>query len=402
MLDGFAYNLRHLRALSAIAEQGSMSAAAGAIGLSQPALAQGLAKLEQQFDARLFERVQDGMRPTPAGRVVLDRVSAALARIANGFRTLPRFSRRGFQRPENLVTSTQIKALISLAEGGSFMGASRATGTSQPALHRAVRELEAICALPLAERRGQRVVLTEHGGKLARAFRLANAELVAARQDLAGDLGEGQIAIGAMPLCRALLLPSAISRMIRVTPSLRFDIAEGSYGELIEPLREGRIDIMIGALRDPSPPDLDQQYLFTDRLAIAARKGHPLAGSAKVSLDELGGYPWIIGRQGSPLRAHWEEMFDSRVRPEAPIECGSVMTIRGILLDSNSLTLLSPDQIALELRAGLLTILRADLPAPERQIGVISRAGWRPTRLQRAFVETLRQSACDSKVPEIE
>jgi LysR family transcriptional regulator, regulator for genes of the gallate degradation pathway len=61
MLHAFAYNLRHLRALPAIAEQGSMSAAAQAIGLSQPALAQGLAKLEEQFGTPLFVRAPDGM-----------------------------------------------------------------------------------------------------------------------------------------------------------------------------------------------------------------------------------------------------------------------------------------------------------------------------------------------------
>lgn len=402
MLDGFAYNLRHLRALPAIAERGSMSAAAEAIGLSQPALAQGLAKLEQQFEARLFERAADGMRPTAEGELVLERVRPALTRLASTFRSLPRTGRRGFQRPENLVTSTQVRALLSLADGGSFLGAARATGTSQPALHRAVRELEAICALPLAERRGQRVSLTEHGLKLTRGFRLAGAELLAAREDLAGDRGGGEMAIGAMPLCRALLLPAAISRMTRAVPSFRFDIAEGSYGELVEPLREGRIEIMIGALRDPCPPDLQQQPLFVDRLVIAARKGHPLADSDRLTLGELAAYPWIVGRQGSPLRAHWLRLFESRPLPAAPIECGSVMAIRGILLDSDSLTLLSPDQIALELRTGLLTILPSELPHAERTIGVITRAEWRPTRLQRAFVETLKETALSNKAPEIE
>lgn len=402
MLDGFTFNLRHLRALSAIAERGSMSAAAEAIGLSQPALAQGLAKLEEQFETRLFERAPDGMRPTPQGQLVLDRVRPALARLTAAFRALQRTGRYGFQRAENLVTSTQIRALLSLADGGSFLGAARVAGTSQPALHRAVRELEAICGLPLAERRGQRVSLTDQGQKLTRAFRLAGAELLAARRDLAGDQGKDEIAIGAMPLCRALLLPAAISRMIRGAPSFRFDIAEGSYGELVEPLREGRIEIMIGALREPCPPDLEQQPLFVDRLIVAARSDHPLAGMANPTLDQLRAYPWIVGRQGSPLRAHWRRLFEGQPPPEAPIECGSVMAIRGILLDSDYLTLLSPDQIALELRSGLLTILAINLPTAERTIGVISRADWRPTRLQRVFVETLKVTALAGKVPEIE
>lgn len=389
MAEAFAYNLRHLRALPAIAERGSMSAAANAIGLSQPALAQGLAKLEDQFGVRLFERAPDGMKPTAEGRLILDRVRPALARLAAAMRSLPRSSRRGFERAENLLTSTQIRGLLSLADGGSFLGAARATGTSQPALHRAVRELEAICGLPLAERRGQRVALTDHGVKLARAFRLADADLAAARQDLDADEGEGTIRIGAMPLCRALLLPAAVSGMIRRSPNFHFDIAEGSYGELVEPLREGRLDMMIGALRDPGPPDLVQRPLFVDRLAVAARNDHPLAGPDPVTIQALTAFPWIIGRAGSPLRAHWEQLFGQGPHPPTPIECGSVMAVRGILVESDHLTLLSPDQIALELRAGLLAIIPTDLPAAERTIGVIHRADWRPTRLQADFLQLL-------------
>ena len=53
MLQPFDLNLRHLRALSAIVAQGSMSAAAETVSLSQPALTQGLRKLEQQLGVAL-------------------------------------------------------------------------------------------------------------------------------------------------------------------------------------------------------------------------------------------------------------------------------------------------------------------------------------------------------------
>ena len=54
----FELNLRHLRAVSAIVARGSMSAAAEAVSLSQPALTQGIAKLEQQLEVLLFERLR--------------------------------------------------------------------------------------------------------------------------------------------------------------------------------------------------------------------------------------------------------------------------------------------------------------------------------------------------------
>ena len=63
MAGPFDLNLRHLRALGAIAECGNISGAAQIAGLSQPALTQGLAKLETQFGAALFDRRPQGMEP---------------------------------------------------------------------------------------------------------------------------------------------------------------------------------------------------------------------------------------------------------------------------------------------------------------------------------------------------
>ena len=67
MAEPFDLNLRHLRALGAIAECGNISGAARQAGLSQPALTQGLAKLEAQFGTALFDRHPHGMEVTPTG-----------------------------------------------------------------------------------------------------------------------------------------------------------------------------------------------------------------------------------------------------------------------------------------------------------------------------------------------
>jgi DNA-binding transcriptional LysR family regulator len=79
VLAPFDLNLRHLRAVTAIMARGSMSAAVEAEGLSQPALTQGLAKLERQFGIALFERRSDGVRPTEAGQRMVGRANAAFA-----------------------------------------------------------------------------------------------------------------------------------------------------------------------------------------------------------------------------------------------------------------------------------------------------------------------------------
>ena len=172
----FELNLRHLRAVSAIVARGSMSAAAEAVSLSQPALTQGIAKLEQQLEVLLFERRPDGVSATPEGRLLAERTDAAIAHLGRAARS----AGRGFARPELLMTATQLRAFLALADAGGFAGAAAAKGLSQPSLHRAVRELEQLCAYPLVERRGRGVALTPSGHRLARGVRLASAEIAAA------------------------------------------------------------------------------------------------------------------------------------------------------------------------------------------------------------------------------
>ena len=389
MIQPFDLNLRHLRAVPLIVRHGNMSAAAAAASLSQPALTQGIAKLEGQLGVRLFERRPDGMTATAQGQAFARRVDTALAHLG----AFARAGGRGFARPDRLMTVTQLRAFLALVDAGSFAEAARSACWSQPAIHRAVRDLEQIGGLRLAERRGRGVVLTPDGRRLARAARLMRSELAAAFEDLSPDASErGRLVVGAMPLCRARLLPTAIAALIRSAPRATVDIVDGSWRELVEPLRDGQIDMMIGALReDPAPVDIAQEPLLVDRLAVVARAGHPLAGTAP-RLDELAAFSWVVGRFGTPLRGHWQEMFDGCDAPHAPIECGSAMTIRGILLDSDYLTLLSHDQVAMEVDAGLLTLIDPPAPSITRTIGIATRAGWQPTFLQLRLIEILRDA----------
>ncbi len=395
----FDLNLRHLRALSAVVELGSVSAAAQAVNLSQPALTQGLAKLERQLGVRLFERRSDGVSPTPAGTSLARRSAAAIGHLTTSANDARRGG-RGFARPEHLMTAGQLQAYLSLADGGSFVAAAMANGLSQPAMHRAVRDLEQVCGLPLAERRGRGVVLTEAGRLIARGARLARAEINAGIIEV-GSSPEtgGRIVIGAMPLSRALVIPAAVAAFVRDKPQAVVEVIEGSWRELIEPLRDGVIDFMIGALRDQPPAFVEQQALAVDRVAIIGRAGHPLAGEGDPGREALGGYGWIVGPRETPIRTRWEALFAGQELPPAPIECGSVMVIRGVLQASDLLTLLSHDQVALEIEAGLLATIGPPLEG-ERTIGVTTRAGWRPTPAQSRLLLELERAARPARLQE--
>jgi DNA-binding transcriptional LysR family regulator len=371
-------NLRHLGVAAAITRLRSVTAAARALPLSQPAVTQALGRLEQLLGLPLFDRHPEGMQPTPAALILSPRVEAAAQHIAS-----PR------------ITMSQLRAALVLADCGSYSSAAVYSGLAEPSLHRAIKDLSIATGQQIVERRGRGIGFTDNGRALVRRLRLARRELLTALDEIDALLGHetGRIAIGAMPLARARLLPEAIAAFHAEYPAVRLEIAEGSYAELIEPLRDGELDCLVGALRDQDALDLHQRPLFEDRPVILARRGHPLAGTDP-SLAELAAYPWSVAGHGAPLRGQFERMFAAAdlPLPSVPIESGSVLLIRQVLMRTDFVTMLSPDQVGLELEAGWLVRL-ADAPGIVRRIGRITRAGWRPSAAQHAFFRTLDAAA---------
>lgn len=73
--------VRHLRALCAIADTGSLHKAARLLGVSQPSLTTQLRRIENALGAELFSRERTGCRPTPLGRSVLIRARPLVAEM---------------------------------------------------------------------------------------------------------------------------------------------------------------------------------------------------------------------------------------------------------------------------------------------------------------------------------
>ncbi|MEJ8848317.1 LysR substrate-binding domain-containing protein [Variovorax rhizosphaerae] len=77
-------DLRHLRYFVAVAEAGSITAAAERLHLSQPPLSVTIKELEQTLDVQLFERHRNGIFLTEAGKAMLEEARSVLARAARG------------------------------------------------------------------------------------------------------------------------------------------------------------------------------------------------------------------------------------------------------------------------------------------------------------------------------
>jgi len=396
VIDGI-WNVRRLSVLRAVAQQGSISAAARAIHLSQPAVTQALAALERQFGEPLFARTSQGATPTGAGRLCAVRVARALQQIEDGLAAIGRQS-RGATSAVHGISAAQLKALVAVVERGGFGSAARSLGMTRGSLHRAARQLERSVGVRLFETTSHGVRPSREAERLALHVQLASAELAQARAEVAtlGGAERGRTVIGAMPLARSVIVPAAVLRFAVRRPRHAVSILDGPYESMLDALRRGLADILVGALREDLPQDVRQEYLFDDPLAIIARARHPLATARRGRIraptrDELRRYPWVAPRRGSPLRRRFDALFaGAGVPPSAPIECNSLVAARAILMGSDRLMLLSAHQVYHELAAGQL----AQLPHPSgritRAIGLTVRRNWVPTQAQRELIDALR------------
>lgn len=394
-------NIRHLRAFREVARRRSISQAAEQIHLSQPAITQAIAKLESQIGTPLFERRFDGMPTTVAGALFLDRVDRMLECLRCGTREAVRVgdrkAARGFADFDQLLTAAQLRALVAIANAGNFSLAARAVNIAQPSIHRAARDLERLSGLSLFTRSSTGITLTSAAKLLVQHVKLAFAELDQGFAELAEHLGvdQGRIVVGSMPLARTFILPTAINALTAERPEVRIQVIDGPYGDLLHGLRHGEIDVLIGALRDPVPiDDVVQEALFTDPLAVVARAFHPLTRRPSVTPDDLAANRWVVPRPGTPTRTLFDALFESQGLPipTGVVEASSLQLIRGLLLGSDMLTLISLHQIRHERDLGLLVPLPVALPGSERPIGLTLRRGWRPTATQERFLAFLRKA----------
>lgn len=390
-------NLRHLRVFLAVTELKSITRASDSIFLSQPAITQAIAKLESSLGTLLFERHSDGMYPTTSGEIWQKRVSRAIDHIQNATQDIVKDNKE--TAPKNLValiSTTQLRALVAVSEAQNFSIASRNLAVSQSSVHRAARDLERLLGVTLFEKNSLGTSVTKAAQTLAKATKLAFNELRQGIHEInALQFKEvSTITIGSMPLARMTILPKSILRFNERHPDVNIKVTEGPYSDLLHHLRQGDIDIILGALRYPTPADdVIQEELWSPPLSIIARKDHPLLQQSQIDAQQLAQYSWVVPAEGTPTRQAFEDIFaDANVAlPARLVESSSQILIRELLLESDRLTLMSAHQVEREINIGLLSVIPFPLEHTRRPIGLCVRKSWLPTLTQSHFLSLLRE-----------
>jgi LysR family transcriptional regulator of gallate degradation len=402
--DALQINLRHLQAFSAVAATGSVTQAAESLFRVASAVTRAVAELEASLGVALFERKARGMLMNAYGEAVRARAqrveqefAAACQELANGDAAGSHAPMEARSLLASMFSGRRLALFASLSELHNMPAVAAAFGVTQPALSALVRELEARTGRVLFTRTARGVTPTRAGSHLAFRCKRALAELRSIGSDLAALRGavEGSVAVGALPLSRTLILPSAIAALVARHPRLRVSTVESPYEALAAALRSGDIDFIIGALRLPEDAkDLVQTALFEDRISLIVRAGHPLAKRSRIGRPALQRAQWVLSRPGSPSRELLERAFREagHAAPVPAVETGDLALLRGLLLRSDMVTAISAHQLHYEIETGALVVLPYPLESTRRRIGLTQRANALPSPAAMALMEAVRQT----------
>jgi LysR family transcriptional regulator of gallate degradation len=301
-----------------------------------------------------------------------------------------------------ILNGRRLAVIASLAEKRSMPAVAHEFGITQPAISGALKDLEQGLGVALFERKARGLAPTAAGQIVAFYFRRVLAELRHIGPDIAASEGrlQGSVVVGALPLGRTHILPLAIAGLLARHPGLHVATVESPYDALAASLRSGDVDFILGALRSAEEAQgLQQQPLFEDRMAVIARAGHPLArGRKRIDFDALRRSQWALSRHGAPARELLERFFaEARQAPLVPaVETGDLAVLRGLLLESDMLTAISPHQLRYEIRDGSLVVLDFSLEATGRQIGITQRLGAFASPGARALMKEIETVAARS------
>lgn len=283
-----------------------------------------------------------------------------------------------------------------LSERGSLVGAAAQLRVTQPVLTRALRELEDILGVELYERRPRGVVPTMYGEAFTAHARAVLAQLAQAGRDVAelAAAGRGTVTVGTHLAGSNLLLPRAIARLKAQRPHLTAVIREATPEALLADLEAGRLDLIVGRLARLSGRGIRTRRLYDEPVRLVTRRDHPAHAVARPRLADLVGYPWILPGAETALRGELEQVF---VRQDVPlpadrIECTSILTLRNLLLETDTIAAL-PMLIAADDQR--LATLPLSLEPVSQTVGVTLPAGRPPSPSTRALLEELRKVATD-------
>jgi LysR family transcriptional regulator, low CO2-responsive transcriptional regulator len=272
------------------------------------------------------------------------------------------------------LTMRQLRALAAVQKHHSVTAAAKQLHLTQPAVTLQIRNLQALAELPLIQRTGDGMLLTDAGREvlaLSERIEAAIASCETALEMMAGKTA-GHISIGAVSTAK-YFVPFAISGFSRLHPDIDIALTIGNRQEISAALRGYDLDF---AIMGRPPVDIDMKvHLIGDHPhVIIAPTAHRLARKPRLPLRELARETFLMREPGSGTRGLMEQLFESAgVRPKIGMAMSSNETIKQAVIAGLGIAFISAHTVATELDERRLVTLDVEGLPVVRQWFVLAR-----------------------------
>ena len=217
------------------------------------------------------------------------------------------------------VKLRDLDTLVTVVRAGGMRKAAEQLHLSQPAVSKAIAELEDALGFSLLDRSRRGVEVTPYGRALIKRAAVMFDELQQGMSDLErlADPDSGEINLACNETINAGLVAAAMERMTRQYSRVSFGVDSGDTTVLLSRFLLERVsDFVIarphGAVIDP---DIRAEPLFREKLQVVVSRTSPWARRRKLTLAELAGEPWILSRNEATGDSPVVEAFREAGRP---------------------------------------------------------------------------------------
>lgn len=292
----------------------------------------------------------------------------------------------------------KLEILRKVVELKSFTKAAEALQLSQPTISEHLRNLEEEVGLKLVDRLG-RVAEPTPGGRLLYAYATRLCQLQKeALQALARFNGSvsGELRIGSSTIPGTYILPGLLRIFLDQAPEVRPEVLISGSRSIAAQVLAGGLDLgLVGAIWNDR--GLEWTPLFADRLVLAMRPDHPLAGGGPVPLRTLVDLPLISREQDSGTRRVVARLLEEQGLREADLRIvaglGANEAVREAVKAGLGIAILSERSLSLDLELGTLAALPLAGVDCRRPIFLLQRKNREPSPVAAAFIEHLRAAA---------
>lgn len=207
-----------------------------------------------------------------------------------------------------MLNVTRLKMLREVAARGTIAAAAEALFMTPSAVSQQMAVLEREAGVPLLERSGRGVRLTDAGRGLVGNTERVLAALEHAEADLAAASHGvvGHVHVSAFPTAARSVLVPALLELRTTYPNLRVSMIDLEPEESMPALKARELDVVLTYVWDllPAPEDagIEREELFTEHVYLTLPKDHPLAlRGGSVAIAELAAEEWIVGRDATSM-----------------------------------------------------------------------------------------------------